>query len=144
MNFYRQGLAATLTETALPYGYSLTVWATGEALRRHHAPSLADIVLFAVGAAAGYGLLRLGLGKVEEHRGGMGRDRFIRAGIVHALAIGAGVGVAAAIATAPAPPAWPLAAFASTLTYLGTVALEQAFEVRRSQRQQRSGDGGSR
>jgi len=129
---YRQGLAAALTETALPYGYTLTVWSSGELLRRAHPPpGLTAIFLFILGAAAGYGALRVAVGDAAEHRGGMGRHRIIRAGAVHLAAIAGAAGVAAALAAVPGLLVWPLAPLGSTVTYLGTVALEQAIEVRR-------------
>lgn len=131
MRLYRQGLAAALTATALPYGYTLTVWSSGEFLRQaQRAPSLADIFLFVVGAAASYGALRLAVGDTGEQRSGIGRHRILRAGTVHVVAITGAAGVAAGLATVPAPAAWPLTSFGSTLSYLAIVALEQAFEVR--------------
>jgi hypothetical protein len=145
MRLYRNGLAATLTAVALPYGYTLTVWSAGELLRRAHPPpGVAEIILFVAGAACSYGALRFAVGNAEEPLSGIGRYRVARAGTVHLAAITAAVGVAAALATVPGFAAWPLVPFCSTASYLAIVALEQAFEVRdRREQQQLSRDAPS-
>ncbi len=131
MRFFQHGLAAALTATALPYGFTLTVWSSGELVRHaHRAPSIADVFLFVAGAAAGYGVLRLSVGDIEAKATGIGKGHILRAGAVHVAAIIGAAGVAAGLAHASVPEAWALVSFCSTIVYHAVVAVEQAFEVR--------------
>jgi hypothetical protein len=127
---YRRGVAAVLAATALPYGYTLTVWSSGELLRAAHGVAgPGDIVLFVVGAAAGYAILRLAVGNVAPPGGGVDRRRAVGTGAVQVAAIAAALALAAAVATAPAAVAWPLAPLVSTSVYLGVVAVERSREL---------------
>lgn len=130
MQRFRHGLATALTATALPYGYSLAVWSSGELVSHaHRPPNTVDVILFVAGAAAGFGLLRLSVGDIEEQAAGIGRGHVIRAGTIHVVGIMGATGAAAAIAQVSVPAAWALVSFCSTIVYLGVVAVEQAFEL---------------
>jgi hypothetical protein len=123
---YRRNLGTVLATIGLPYRYTLTVWASGELVTRvHHGPTVGEVFLFVTGAAAAYALLRLLVGRIGVAQASEPHG-FMRASAVHAAAIGAAVGVAAILAEAPTVPAWALAPFGSTLTYLVVAALEQA------------------
>lgn len=125
---YLRGVDAALRGAALPYGYTLTVWATGTALMRSHGlPSVDELFLFAAGAAAAYGALKI----VSNRAGGAQRDiagspHVFRAGIIHVGGIGLGIGAAALVARIGSGIAWPLATFASTSVYLGVTSVEIA------------------
>ena len=57
---YLSALATVLRGSAVPYGYTVTVWTSGMMLTRERGlPSVGDIFLFMVGAVAGFGLLGL-------------------------------------------------------------------------------------
>jgi hypothetical protein len=123
---YLRGVDAALRGAALPYGYTLTVWATGAALIHSHGnPNVAELFLFPLGASGAYGTL-----KVASHRvGGKQRDiggtpHVFRAGIIHVAGIGLGIGAACLIARIGSGAAWPLATFASTAVYLGVTSVE--------------------
>ena len=65
---YFRALQTSLHGAGLPYGYAVTVWATGSALAGEHGPpTSAEIFLFAVGATSAYGgLVLLTRGKPVE------------------------------------------------------------------------------
>lgn len=133
LRLYQKGLGATLTQMALPYGFTLSIWSSGEIVRHFHPPpGLGDIFLFLVGAAAAYGLLRVVVRDVEVDGSGVGKGHVLRAGTVHLAAIFGGAGVAAALAQLPVPGAWPVTPFGATLVYLTVVAVEQTFEQHQS------------
>jgi hypothetical protein len=133
VQFYRNGLAATLSSLALPYGYALTVWSSGELVRRASPPpTVADVFLFLLGAVAAYAALRLTIGDIEISSSGMGKDHVVRAGAIHLTALFGAAGIAFVLAKLPPPSAWALTPLCSTGAYLLVVALEQAFEVRES------------
>ncbi len=134
LRLYRRGLAATAAQVALPYGYTLSIWSSGELVRRYHSPpSTAEIFLFILGAAAAYAVLRIAGGEIERDTSGTGKGHILRAGVIHVVAIFGGAGVGAALAHVSAPAAWPLTACGATAAYLSVVAIEQAFEVRRKE-----------
>ena len=57
---YLRALDTALHGAGLPYGYAITVWSTGTTLTGAQGkPSVASVFLFAAGAAAAYGALRL-------------------------------------------------------------------------------------
>jgi hypothetical protein len=125
---YLRGVDAALRGAALPYGYTLTVWGTGAALTHLHGdPNVGELLLFAAGAAAAYGML-----KIVSHRpGGSERDlagspHVFRAGLIHVGGIGLGIGAAALIARIGSGVAWPLATFASTSVYMAVTSIEIA------------------
>jgi hypothetical protein len=114
---------------ALPYGYTLTVWCSGELVRHEHPqPTVADIVLFVAGAVFAYGALRLSAGETDAASSGAGRHHLLRAGVVHLSAIAAAVSAAYGLGHLPALWAWPLTALGGTTAYLVIVAVELAFE----------------
>ncbi len=130
LRLYRRGLAATAAQVALPYGYTLSIWSSGELVRHYHSPpSVAEIFLFIFGAAAAYAVLRFAGGEIERDTSGVGKGHILRAGGIHVIAIFGGAGVGAALAHVSTPAAWPLASLGATATYLSVVAVEQAFEV---------------
>lgn len=127
---YRRGLASTLSSMALPYGYTVTVWFSGELVRHEHPkPTVADIVLFVAGVVFAYGALRLSAGETDAASSGVGRHHVLRAGVVQLTGIAAAVSAAYGLGQLPALWAWPLAALGGTATYLGIVAVERSLEV---------------
>ncbi|MDQ4131109.1 MAG: hypothetical protein M3133_08995 [Actinomycetota bacterium] len=126
---YLRALETALHGAGLPYGYSVTVWASGAALiGARGMPKVWSVFLFAAGAAAAYGLLRFLTRRAEgEAQSQLTRSPHLaRAGVIHVAAIGASVGAAALIAQIPGGAAWALASFAQTLLYLGISPVEMA------------------
>lgn len=127
---YFRALETSIQGAGLPYGYAITVWTTGAALNGQRGmPSVASIFLFAAGAAAGYGGLRLLLTRNmggEAERPLTRSPHPIRAGALHVAAIGLAILSSALIARIGSDVAWILAPFAATLLYLVVSSVEVA------------------
>ncbi len=126
---YLQAVQTALHGAGLPYGYAITVWATGAALTREHgAASLVDICAFAAGAVAAYGGLTFLTWETEgEAAKPLTRSpRRARAGLLHMAAIALSIASAALIAEISSGLAWLLAPLAATLLYLAVSSVEVA------------------
>jgi hypothetical protein len=126
-----EALTAVLRGSAVPYGYTLTVLAAHSILAsRHGGPDVAEILVFVVGAILAFA----SLGLFAQARGAKplptrGGD-VIRAGMIHALAIGVAFGAATLVALIPGIAAWPLGAYVATVLYLWIASLEIDFASR--------------
>lgn len=124
-NRYASALATVLRGSALPYGYTVTVWTSGVVLIRHRGlPTTGEAFLFVVGAVAGFALLaslvNLGRGvSFDPPPGGLRRT-----GMVHLFAVGGALGAATLVALIHSDFDWPLGAFLATATYLALSTLE--------------------
>jgi hypothetical protein len=121
-------LATVVASSAVPYGYTVTLWSSGALLMGSHGtPQVAEVFAFVAGALAGFGLMALvahrTLGRAEllDEDG----DRVL-AGTLNVLATGGAVGVVALIAEIRSWEAWPLSAFAATALYLLMASLQLA------------------
>jgi len=126
---YLRALETALHGAGLPYGYSISVWATGATLvSARGAPKVWSIFLFAAGAAAAYGMLRFLTRRAEgEAQSQLTRSPHLaRAGAIHVTAIALSLAAAALIARIAGDVAWALAPFAQTLLYLGVSCVEMA------------------
>lgn len=114
--------------TAKPYGFAITVWLSGEALTAAHGgPSTGSAFLFAAGAIAAFGLLRVVSARADypgEPTLSARKEHLLRAGTLHVAAIMAGGGAAALIALVDGGVAWPLGSFAAVLAYLLVTSIE--------------------
>lgn len=130
---YARALKTSLLGTALPYGFALTVFTSGQALLHlHGSPNVGQLYLFAAGVAAAYGSLRLFTwGTPTAGSSPSKTDHPVRAGSVHVAAIGLGLGTAALLGQIPGGVAWPLAGLCSTLVYLLVNALEPLAQAKR-------------
>lgn len=129
---YASALATVLRGSALPYGYTLTVWTSGIVLIRERGmPSVGEVFLFLVGAVAAFALLGIVVRLTRGTPFDPPRGALRHTGMVHFLAVGAALGAAALIALIHSGVAWPLGAFVATLTYLGLASLELALAARR-------------
>jgi hypothetical protein len=131
-HLYGAGLSATLGSAAVPYGYTLTVWASGSLLMARHelkGMTVGNIAMFVAGAASGYGLLRVASARTAPREPeGISRNHVIRSGVIHVLGIATAValaGVAARLGTI----AWFVAPCAATLAYLTITAVNEALTV---------------
>jgi hypothetical protein len=117
---YRAALRATVSASAAPYGYTLTIWTSGAILSHAHGiPSSAQALFFLIGAVAGYALVA-GI----AFRGGSDplSPEPIRAaiwGALHLFSVGLAIGCATIIAHGVSgSAAWPLGGFTATALYL--------------------------
>lgn len=125
---FRAGIETALHGSGLPYGFTLTVWATGQALISNEGPpGLGPALLFAAGAAAAWGLLRT-ISRGASRNEGLqlsASPNLLRAGATHMVAIAAAICSAALVAELlDGTVVWPLGGFAATLVYLATTAVE--------------------
>jgi hypothetical protein len=116
---YASALATVLRGSAIPYGYTVTVWTSGMMLTHQRGnPTVAEIFLFMAGAVAAFAMLgtaaKIGRGAPFEPPQGALR----RTGMVQFLAVGAALGTATLVALIPSAVAWPLGAFLATAVYL--------------------------
>jgi hypothetical protein len=124
---YLSALAVALRGTALPYGYTLTVWTSGMMLTRERGlPAVGEVFLFMIGAVAGFASLGLvvrltGSGPFEPSF-----DDLWLTGMIQLLAVGGAVGGATLVALIPSGIAWPVGAFVATVAYLALATLELA------------------
>jgi hypothetical protein len=128
---YLRALETVVHGAGLPYGYAVTVSSTTAALTRARgSPSVGSIFLFALGAVAAYGGVRLltwGTEEEEAERPLTRSPKVLRAGFFHVTAIGLAIGSAMLIAQLHSVVAWLLAPLAATLLYLGIPSVEIAF-----------------
>lgn len=123
---YASSLAAVIQSAAVPYGVTLTVWASGASVEHFRgAPKPFEIFLFVLGGTCAYATLvlvaRRALGRSSQ--GSAGR-RMTVTGVLHPLAIGGAVGVVMLIARIGSWAAWPLGGFAGIGLYLALVGGE--------------------
>jgi hypothetical protein len=129
---YRAALATVLGGSALPYGYTVTVWTSGMMLTRERGiPSVGEVFLFMVGAVSAFVLLAvvgklIGAAAFEPPPGTLRR-----VGMIHFVAVGGALGSATLVALIHSGVAWPFGAFVATATYLALATLELAVAVGR-------------
>ncbi len=128
VDHYLEALANVVRGSAVPYGYTLTIWTSGAALERHHgSPRISDIFLFAAGAIAGFAAVAIGVRRLEPKPLAPTREHLTRTGIIQIFAVGLALGAAALVAQISGFVVWPLGAFLATAVYLLVAAIELAF-----------------
>jgi len=122
---YRAALRATVAASAVPYGYTLTIWTSGAVLSHaRRIPSAAAALLFLAGAVAAYALV------AGTSAAGKSTERLVPEpshaslwGGLHLFSVGMAIGAAwldTRLVTGPA--AWPLGGFSATALYLALSA----------------------
>jgi hypothetical protein len=130
---YSSGLATVLHGSALPYGYTVTVWTSGIMLVRHHGlPTTGEVFLFMAGAIAAFGVLGGVVSLIGADPRQVADVKFRQAGTAHFLAVGGALGAATLIALWHSVLAWPLGAFAATATYMALAAVQLVVVGRRA------------
>jgi hypothetical protein len=130
----RCGIEAGLRGAAVPYGYTLTVWASGSLLMGARGkPGVPGVTLLLAGALAAFALLKALASGAEPAvdataLGGSGHR--VRAVAVQAAGIAAALAAVDALAQIPAAVAWAAAGFAGTALYLLGIAAELALRER--------------
>jgi hypothetical protein len=117
---YRSRLAFALSQSAVAYGYTLSVWTSGAVLiNRHGKPTPTDAVLFLAGGVAAFVLIALVATRGFRDRLPADSGAAVLAGALNFLSAGAALGSSLLIALLHAHTlVWPLAAFALTTVYL--------------------------
>jgi hypothetical protein len=125
---YLSALATVVRRSAIPYGYTITIWTAGAVLERGHAkPGVGQAYLFLLGAVAGFAAVALLAARVTPRELQAASGDLLRTGAINALALAAALGAAALAAMLPGAAAWPLGSFAATGTYLLVVSVELTF-----------------
>jgi hypothetical protein len=135
---YLGAIDAVLRGAAVPYGFTLTVWASGEVMiDALGKPSVASVFGVVLAAAAAFGLLRLGSrgarSVVDASELAAGHAA-LRTGAVHVAAMAAAVGAVALLALIRTWVVWPVGAFTATLVYLGGTSVAMAIRMREARR----------
>jgi hypothetical protein len=126
----RRGLRSAVVGSAVPYGYTITVFSSGQSvIRAHGSPQVPMLLLFALGAVIAYAGLRWSVRGVPP-RGAhlqLGESpSLLRTGALQVVAIVVAILVADGAAQLPTALAWPGSSFTATLFYLAIVAYELA------------------
>ena len=128
---YRESLATVLQSAAVPYGVTLTVWASGACLSHFRgSPKLFEIFLFALGGVAGYaGAAATVLRVPREPRRSVPMAMTLT-GMLHVLSLGIALGAVSLISNIESSVAWPLGGFAGIGAYLAIVGIEYSLVAR--------------
>jgi hypothetical protein len=114
----RAALALTLQASAVPYGYTLTIWSTGAVLiAALGAPPVSGVMSFTAGAVSAYWLLSALSDKDFDHAP-PSRQEYRSLGRLHWLPITFSIGLAALFARVAHWWAWPVTSFAATSIYV--------------------------
>jgi hypothetical protein len=130
---YRTGLQAAARGAALPYGYTVTMWSSGQVLIHFHGvPNLGLVWLFAAGALGAFGLVQL-VSRTAGASDGVqlaSGPSWVRAGAIQAAGVAASLGlVTAAGALLPTALSWLAGGMATVIGYLGIAGLEHALQA---------------
>ncbi len=128
---YSSALAAVVRRSAIPYGYTLTIWTSGAAVERSHGtPTVGDTFLFLGGAIAGFAALGLLVQIERQSPLDPQRGDLIRTGLTQLIAVGTALGAVSLVALIHSFAVWPMAGFATTVIYLAVAAVELAMTAR--------------
>jgi hypothetical protein len=118
---YLAALHSAVDRAGVPYGYTVTVWTSGQVLiiSRGTPPALL-LPAFAGGATLGYLLLAGLIGRSSDGRQPVTRGGLRAASAVatQLAAIMVAVGAVALVSEAPEDVAWPAGGFVATIVYL--------------------------
>ena len=125
MSRYLGALATVVRRSAIPYGYTITIWTAGAVIEHGHTkPGVGQAYLFLLGAVAGFGVVALIAARGSPHELQAPSGALLRTGAINAIALGAALGAAALVAMIPGTAAWPLGALAATAVYLLVASME--------------------
>jgi len=131
---YLTGLRSAVNAAGLPYGYTVTMWSSGQLLIHFKgAPGVGFVGLFATGALIGYSVLRLVTRSTSDTMEvGLGASPgWLRPGATQALAVAATLGTVAAAGWLLCPAlSWIVGGMATVLGYLGVMGFEYALQGR--------------
>lgn len=124
----RAALGATISASAAPYGYTLTIWGSGAiVIHSHGSPSAGDVFLFIAGALAGFDVLgALARGALARKESLQSRQDRVLAAALDWVAVGAAAGAVALLAEIPGWVPWLIAPLVATIVYVLAAALQLA------------------
>lgn len=127
-------LGTIVSSSAVPYGYTVSLWSAGALLVHFRgAPNVGDVFLFAAGALTGFALLGARARPVLAVSGPIeGSAKPVVVGVLHWLSVGVALSAAALLAEIESWVAWPLGSFAATTLFLLCSSLQLAFVASRS------------
>ncbi|HET8756021.1 MAG TPA: hypothetical protein VFM58_08430 [Solirubrobacteraceae bacterium] len=125
---YLAALQSALDRAGVPYGYTITIWTSGQLLADERGtPPVWLLPAFAAGAVVAYGLLAVLVGRWSGEPPPEGApERLARATVIQIVAIALAIGAVALVGETPDAVAWPAAGFAATAVYLTGIALALA------------------
>ena len=123
---FRPSAGAVLSATALPYGYTAAVWASGAVLSHDRgAPGVGDAFLYLGGLVGAFAVLGATLGRrirpVQPEP-----PHLLATGMLHAVSAGGAVGAVALVGLIGSWVAWPLGGFAATAVFMLLASLDLA------------------
>jgi hypothetical protein len=122
---YLQALATVVRRSAIPYGYTITIWTSGAVLEHGHGrPTLGQTYLFLLGAVGGFAVIALIAARSAPRRLEPAAGALLRIGAINAVALGLALGAAALVSMVRGDAAWPLGSFAATTVYLLVASIE--------------------
>jgi len=126
-------LGTTVTASAAPHGYTISIWSSGALLMSSHGtPRAAEVFAFLVGALIGFGLMAvLAQGALARSESLDHAPDRVLAGAMNWLAGGAAVGAVALLAGIHGWVAWPLGSFAATSIYILGASVQLALVTAR-------------
>lgn len=114
-------MATILQAAAVPYGVTLTIWASGAALIHFHG----NPAIFVIGGMAGYSIGALTVFRALERMSPASPGpQMALTGVLHLISIGTALGAVTLVAKISSWLAWPLGGFAGIGLYLALVGVE--------------------
>jgi hypothetical protein len=128
---YFGALATVVRRTAVPYGYTITIWTAGAVLEHDHGrPGVGQAYLFVLGAVAGFATVALLAWGSAADRLEPASGDLLRTGAVNVIALAVALGAAALAAMIPGTAAWATGSFSATAAYLLIASIELALAHR--------------
>ncbi len=116
------GLDAALERAGLPYGYTITIWSSGQVLiDAHGIPSAWLVPSYALGALCGFGALKLASRRRRPRPVGS-TGSALPAWVLQAGTIAAALGAVALVGRIDSGVVWLLGGFVATSVYLAGMA----------------------
>lgn len=136
----RRAFGTTISASAAPYGYTVSIWSTGALLIHFRGnPNVWEIFLFALGAVAGYALLgRLGTIIMRRSPPLRSQSLKVEAGMFDWLAVGLSAGAAALLDQIPTWTVWPLSSALVTIIYITATSVQLHLAAARRSRNDES------
>jgi hypothetical protein len=122
----RAALGSTITASAAPYGYTLTIWSSGAILiRARGSPTVGDVFMFIAGALIGFDVLgAVARGALNREESPHRRQDRVLAATLDWIAVGAAAGAVALLAEIPSWVPWLIAPLLATIVYMLAAALQ--------------------
>lgn len=116
-------LHLVLERSALPYGYTLTIWSSAAMLmHRHGAPVPLDVFLFLLGGGMGFAAIALVARGLSAEPLETGSRQMHLTGALQGVSVVAAVAAADLVAQISGEAAWPVGSFAVTVIFLLSTA----------------------